>query len=136
MLPSVFARVHPNYRTPYITTIVVGVAAVIFSGLFPIGILGEMVSIGTLLAFVIVCIGVLVLRYTRPKLHRPFKTPWVPFVPIMGALVSFIQMVALPKDTWLRLLIWMFVGFIIYAIYGERHAHKKPVEDKEASLIQ
>ena len=136
MLPSVFARVHHNYRTPYITTIVVGVAAVIFSGLFPIGILGEMVSIGTLLAFVIVCVGVLVLRYTRPKLHRPFKTPWVPFVPIMGALVSFIQMVALPKDTWLRLLIWMFVGFIIYAIYGERHAHKKPVEDKEASLIQ
>jgi basic amino acid/polyamine antiporter, APA family len=135
MLPRAFSRVHSTFRTPYRTTLVTGAAAMFFSGLFPIGILGEMVSIGTLLAFVIVCVSVMVLRYTRPKLYRPFKTPLMPFVPIMGALVSLVQMIALPADTWMRLLIWMFIGFIIYAVYGERHARKKPVKPDGGPLV-
>ncbi len=125
MLPGIFATVHTRFRTPYMTTILIGAAAMLISGFLPIGFLGEMVSIGTLLAFVIVCLGVLVLRYTRPELHRPFKTPFMPFVPIMGALVSMVQMLSLPPDTWLRLLFWMFIGLIIYSVYGERHSREK-----------
>ncbi|HNW27775.1 MAG TPA: amino acid permease [Spirochaetota bacterium] len=135
MLPGTFAKVHSKYRTPYVTTLVTGAAAIFFSGLFPIGLLGEMVSIGTLLAFVIVCVSVMVLRYSKPKLHRPFKTPLMPFVPIMGALVSLAQMFALPQDTWMRLLVWMFIGFIIYGLYGERHARKKPTKPDDGPII-
>lgn len=129
MLPQSFSKVHSKFRTPYVTTILTGTLAIIFAGLFPIGLLGEMVSIGTLLAFVIVCISVLVLRKTRPRLHRPFKTPFMPYVPILGALIALIQMIALPLDTWLRLIIWMFFGFIIYFTYGRSHARKKPAKD-------
>jgi len=126
MLPQVFAKVHPSFRTPYINTLVIGVVAIVIAGLFPMGMLAEMVSIGTLLAFVIVCISVPVLRKTLPKQHRPFKTPWVPLIPILGAFISLIQMIALPLDTWLRLIIWMMVGFIIYFLYGRYHAKKQP----------
>jgi APA family basic amino acid/polyamine antiporter len=94
----------------------------VVAGLFPIGLLGELVSIGTLLAFVIVCIGILVLRYTKPDIHRPFKTPLVPLVPILGALVSLAQMAALPLDTWIRLLVWMALGIVIYFTYGIHHS--------------
>ena len=94
----------------------------VLAGILPISILGELVSIGTLLAFVIVCISVLVLRRTSPDLKRPFRTPWVPMVPILGALICFIQMAALPLGTWLRLIVWMGIGFIIYFTYGIRRS--------------
>jgi APA family basic amino acid/polyamine antiporter len=122
LLPASFAKVHPKFRTPYITTILTGSIAAIVAGLFPIGILGELVSIGTLLAFVIVCLGIIALRKKSPEMHRPFKTPFVPLVPILGALICFAQMYSLPADTWWRLIIWMIIGFFIYFTYSIRHS--------------
>jgi APA family basic amino acid/polyamine antiporter len=122
LLPKVFSRVHPRFKTPDITTIVTGVVAMAVAGALPIQILGELVSIGTLLAFVIVCIGVLVLRHTHPEFPRSFRTPWVPVVPVLGALLALAQMFSLPWDTWLRLLVWMAIGFVIYFSYSHWHS--------------
>jgi APA family basic amino acid/polyamine antiporter len=122
LLPPVFSKVHPKFKTPYISTIVTGSVAMIIAGILPISILGQLVSIGTLFAFIIVCLSVLLLRKRKPDIHRPFKTPWVPFVPIAGAIICFIQMAALPLDTWLRLIIWMAIGFCIYFFYGIKHS--------------
>ena len=122
LLPPRFAALHPRFKTPAATTIVSGIAAMIFAGILPISVLGELVSIGTLLAFVIVCTAIPVLRRSRPELPRPFKTPLVPLVPILGALVCLAQMVALPGDTWLRLFVWLAIGLIIYFTYGRKHS--------------
>ena len=124
LLPPVFKKIHPTFRTPHITTMVTGVAVAIVAGLFPIGTLGHMVSIGTLLAFVIVSLGVLVLRYRSPEIDRPFKTPGMPVVPILGALSCFYLMASLPWITWERLLIWLAIGLAIYFLYGARSAQR------------
>ncbi len=123
LLPPVFGKVHPRFKTPYITTIVTGIVAGIVAGLFPIGLLGELVSIGTLLAFVIVCGGILVLRNKQPELARPFRTPFLPWVPILGILICFGLMAFLPGDTWIRLIVWMALGIIIYFGYSKSHSY-------------
>ena len=120
LLPKVFSRLHPRFRTPYLSSILTGIAASVMAGLFPIGLLGELVSIGTLLAFTIVCIGVMILRKTRPDIERPFKVPFLPVVGTLGAGFSILQMLGLPFDTWLRLIIWMAIGLTIYFLYS-RH---------------
>jgi APA family basic amino acid/polyamine antiporter len=122
LLPPLFSRVHPTYKTPYVGTLITGTLAALIGGLFPVTILGELVSIGTLLAFTTVCIGVLVLRYTRPDLQRHFKVPAPWFVCVAGALICLGMMAALPHDTWLRLLAWTVIGVSIYAVYGFRHS--------------
>jgi basic amino acid/polyamine antiporter, APA family len=122
LLPGFFARVHSRFRTPSTGTVIVGVIAATVGGLFPVGLLGQLVSIGTLLAFVTVCIGVLVLRYTRPELPRPFRTPMPWVTCTVGALVCGAMMVALPVDTWLRLVIWTIIGALVYVFYGYRNS--------------
>jgi basic amino acid/polyamine antiporter, APA family len=125
LLPAVFHKTHPKFKTPYISSIITGIAAMIVAGITPIGILGELVSIGTLLAFCIVCAGVLILRHKQPNAPRSFKTPWVPFVPIMGIAVCLFQMAFLPLDTWLRLIFWMIIGLLIYFFYSTNHSKLK-----------
>jgi APA family basic amino acid/polyamine antiporter len=116
------AAVHPRFRTPYLSSIFTGIAVGAATGLLPLQLLGQLVNIGTLLAFVLVCIGVMVLRKTRPDLERPFRTPWVPFVPIMGIVSCAGLMMTLPLDTWLRLIVWLLIGFTIYFSYGRKHS--------------
>jgi basic amino acid/polyamine antiporter, APA family len=122
LLPAWASRIHPRYRTPHLTTLLTGVIVMVASGFTSIGVLGELVSIGTLFAFVIVSIGVIVLRKSRPDLERPFRTPFVPALPIASALVSFALMLALPWSTWERLIVWMILGLVIYLVYGKQHS--------------
>lgn len=122
LLPKWVSEIHPRFRTPWITSIVVGTFAAIFASVLSIKDLSELVNIGTLLAFVIVCSGVWVLRVRRPNLKRPFRTPWVPVIPILGALIAFAMMASLPMVTWIRLLVWLVIGMFIYFFYSRRHS--------------
>jgi APA family basic amino acid/polyamine antiporter len=114
--------VHPRFKTPHVATAIAGVMAASFAGLLPIGILGELVSIGTLIAFIVVCIGVIVLRYTRPDLPRPFRVKGVWFVGGMGVLFCSSMAYSLPNATWWRLLVWSLIGFAIYFFYSYKHS--------------
>jgi APA family basic amino acid/polyamine antiporter len=134
LLPAWAGKVHPKFRTPYISSITVGLFVAIFASVIPIGILGELVSIGTLLAFVIVCAGVWILRRRQPDMPRPFKTPMVPLVPILGIVVSLYLMASLPGDTWLRLIIWMAFGLVIYFGYGRRHSKVTAALERERKV--
>jgi len=122
LLPRWAGIVHPRFKTPHISTIVTGIAVALSAGLTPIGTLGQLVSIGTLLAFVIVSIGVIVLRRTRPDLPRPFRMPMVPLLPVLSALVALVLMAGLPRATWERLILWMVAGLIFYVVYGYRRS--------------
>ncbi len=122
LLPEWAGRVHPRFRTPWISSILVGFCVALFASLLPINVLSQLTSIGTLLAFVIVSAGVWILRVRRPDLPRPFKAPLVPFVPIMGMGISLLLMLSLPFSTWLRLMVWLAIGMAIYFAYSRKHS--------------
>jgi APA family basic amino acid/polyamine antiporter len=122
LLPQFVNKIHPRFRTPWITSIVTGTVVAFFAAILPVRDAASLVSIGTLLAFVIVSIGIMVLRVREPGLPRPFKTPWVWFVAPMGAISAFYLMASLPLVTWLRLLIWFVLGMIFYFTYGIRNS--------------
>ena len=119
---SFFGAIHDKFRTPWKSTILTGVFVAIMAALLPLRILAELVNIGTLLAFVIVCGAVLIMRYTNPEAERPFRAPFVPLVPILGILTCVMLMFSLPVENWWRLIIWLAIGFIIYFGYGRRHS--------------
>ena len=122
LLPRAFARVHARFRTPHLSTMLTATVCALVAGLTPINLLGQLVAIGTLLAFVLVCLGVLLLRRTAPDLARPFRTPAVPLVPLLGAGICLLQMAALPWATWERLLIWLVIGLTVYFAYSRARA--------------
>ncbi|HEY5747065.1 MAG TPA: amino acid permease [Chryseolinea sp.] len=122
LLPKLFSHVHPKFQTPYKGNMLLGLFISLFAGFVPIRVVGEMTSIGTLLAFIMVCLGVIILRYRQPDLPRAFRTPWVPVVPILGIITCVAMMVSLPRDTWIRLVVWLLIGLAIYFLYGKKHS--------------
>jgi basic amino acid/polyamine antiporter, APA family len=124
--PGFFGDIHPRFRTPWKSTMLTGFFVAVMAALLPLRILAELVNIGTLLAFVIVCAAVLIMRKTHPEAERPFRAPLVPFVPIMGILLCLLLMFSLPGENWLRLGVWLLIGFGIYFGYGMRHSTLNP----------
>ncbi|MBU8918468.1 amino acid permease [Neobacillus sp. 114] len=123
LLPNWFAKVHSKYKTPYRPTLIIGAVTAVVSGLTPINEVAELVNIGTLSAFILICASIMVLRVKQPNLERRFKTPLVPFVPIIGIGFSIYLIISLPSITWIRFVIWMLVGFVVYLLYGKRKSN-------------
>ena len=122
LLPPVMSRCHPRFKTPHIATVVTGIGAALIAAAFPLDVLADLISIGILLAFAVVCVGVLVLRKTRPDAYRPFRVPWAPVTCVLGALVCLAMTLALSNGTWIRLVVWTILGMSIYGFYGFRHS--------------
>jgi APA family basic amino acid/polyamine antiporter len=123
LVPKVFSEVHKKYRTPARNNFMFMLLVSVFAAFVPANVVGEMTSIGTLFAFILVCIGVIVMRRTQPDAPRVFKTPLVPLVPILGVATCLFMMVFLPLDTWIRLVAWMMIGFDLYLFYGMKNSH-------------
>ena len=128
LLPPLFRAIHPRFRTPHYSTMIIGAVVALAAGLLPIAVLSVLTSMGTLLAFTIACIGVIILRRTNPELERPFRTPGMPWVPALGALICFVQMLGLPGSAWQRLGVWLLLGLVIYFLYGRTRAARARAE--------
>lgn len=128
LLPRAFSDIHPRFQTPWRSNSLLCIFISLFAGLVPIRVVGEMTSIGTLLAFILVCLGVLILRKRQPDAPRAFRTPWVPIVPILGIVTCAVMMLSLPLDTWIRLVVWLAVGLVIYFTYGRKRSKWQPSE--------
>ncbi|GAB3237215.1 amino acid permease [Hymenobacter seoulensis] len=133
LLPPVFSRIHERFRTPLQSNLLLGLFIALFAGFVPISVVGEMTSIGTLLAFVMVCLGILIMRKREPDAPRGFRTPWVPLVPILGILTCLIMMLSLPWETWLRLAVWLAIGLAIYYGYGRKHSKLGQQKQQQAA---
>ncbi len=133
LLPAWASKIHPKYQTPHITTALTGTIVAILAGIVPISLLGELVSIGTLFAFVIVGTGIIILRSSNPNLNRPFKVPLSPFIPIATVVSAAYLMNSLPFDTWLRLIDWMSIGLVIYFAYSYSHSNLRHVSSEVAN---
>ncbi|MBX9690790.1 MAG: amino acid permease, partial [Cyanobacteria bacterium] len=135
LLPPIFAKLHPKYRTPFLPTLLTGVFVAIFSMFIDIGQAAELTNIGTLAAFIIVCGGVLLLRKTSADHARPFRCPLVPFVPYAGIFFCFVLMLSLPVVTWIRFAVWMGLGALVYFLYGFKHSrlNEKPMKEPAPS---
>jgi APA family basic amino acid/polyamine antiporter len=123
LVPRVFSEIHPKFRTPWRSNLLFCLFVTPFSAFLPLSVVGKMTSIGTLFAFVIVCAGVWVMRRKHPETHRPFKTPWVPVIPILGIVWNFAMMYSLGPSNWLRLIVWLVIGQVIYFSYSRHHSH-------------
>jgi APA family basic amino acid/polyamine antiporter len=134
LLPSWAAKIHPKYQTPHITTAITGTIVAILAGFVPISLLGELVSIGTLFAFVIVGTGIIILRSSNPALHRPFKVPLSPFIPIATVVSAAYLMNSLPLDTWIRLIDWMAIGLVIYFAYSYNNSNLASIKEVDANV--
>ncbi|WP_311182069.1 APC family permease [Hymenobacter volaticus] len=135
LLPPVFGKIHPTFRTPLQSNLLLGLFIALFAGFVPISVVGEMTSIGTLLAFVMVCLGILIMRKKEPNAPRGFRTPWVPVVPILGILTCLVMMVSLPWETWLRLAVWLAIGLAIYYGYGKKHSKLRQQSELPAQEV-
>lgn len=134
LLPKLASAIHPRFRTPYISTILVGAMVAVVAALTPVNVIGELVSLGTLLAFVIVCAGVWILRRRATDVRRAFVAPWVPFTPFMGIAVSVSMMISLDGETWIRLMVWLLIGLATYVFYGRKHSNAQmPYRDRTST---
>jgi APA family basic amino acid/polyamine antiporter len=122
MIPKLFGDIHPRFKTPWLGTLITGIFCAFLAGILPLHILGELVSIGTLAAFVVVCVGIMILRRRMPNAKRPFRTPFVWLVAPLGIAMCLFMMVFLPLDTWIRLAVWTVIGLLIYAFYSRSRA--------------
>ncbi len=130
LLPRFFSRIHPTFRTPYLSSLIVGIAVALIAGLTPIDVVAELTNIGTLAAFVLVSIGILILRRTQPNLRRGFRVPLVPWIPLLSILGSIVLIVSLPLITIIRFFVWLAIGLIIYFVYSRRNSQLQRTNER------